>query len=114
MASSILPSGERLQWDQGSELILNNINGDYWEETVRVIPGSEIHYKYWTGHTINDPTFLRLGWEGPIQPYDSTAGNYRKFIAGDTDTVLQLEYYNSSGIICKSISGDHSNIKKIQ
>ncbi len=95
--SSILPSGEQLQWDQTSELLMENINGDYWEKTVHVIPGSEIHYKFWTGHSINDPTFLRLGWEGPVQPYDLTAGNYRKFIAGDTDTVLQVEYYNSSG-----------------
>jgi len=94
--SNILPSGEQIQWDQNSEIILDNIYGDYWEKTVQVIPGSEIHYKFWTGHSINDPTFLRLGWEGSVQPYDSTTGNYRKFIAGDTDTILQVEYYNSS------------------
>jgi arabinogalactan endo-1,4-beta-galactosidase len=95
--SNILPDGERLQWDQSSELIMENINGDYWEKTVQVFSGSEIRYKFWTGHDISNPTFLRLGWEGPIQPYDSIAGNYRKFIAGDTDTILQVEYYNSSG-----------------
>jgi len=95
--TNILPNGERLQWDQSSELILENINGDYWEKTVQVFSGSEIQYKYWTGHDINNPTFLRLGWEGPIQPYDSIAGNYRKFLAGVTDTILQVEYYNSSG-----------------
>lgn len=95
--SNILPSGENLTWDQNSQVILQNAGGDYWERTIRVLPGSEIHYKYWTGHSISDPTFLRLGWEGPIQPFDSTSGNYRKFIAGDTDTVVQIEYYNSSG-----------------
>lgn len=95
--SNILPSGESLSWDQNSEVIMQNTNGDYWQRTIRVLPGSEIHYKYWTGHSVNDPTFLRLGWEGPIQPYDLTNENYRKFIAGNQDTVLQVEFYNSSG-----------------
>ncbi|NWF88897.1 MAG: glycosyl hydrolase 53 family protein [Ignavibacteriaceae bacterium] len=95
--SSLLPSGEQILWDQNSDLIMNNVHGDYWEKTVRVIPGSEIHYKYWTGHSLTKPTFLRLGWEGPIQPYDLSSGNYRKFIAGTSDTVLQVEYYSSYG-----------------
>jgi len=95
--SNSLPSGENLSWDQNSQVVLQNVGGDYWERTIRVLPGTEIHYKYWTGHSISDPTFLRLGWEGPIQPHDSTTGNYRKFIAGDQDTILQIEYYNSSG-----------------
>ncbi|HSR18098.1 MAG TPA: hypothetical protein VLM39_08395, partial [Ignavibacteriaceae bacterium] len=37
-----------------------------------------------------------LGFEGPILSYDST-GSYRKFIAGNRDTVLSMEYFNPSG-----------------
>jgi len=96
--SNVLPSGENLTWDQNSQVVLQNDGGDYWTKTIRVLPGTEIHYKYWTGHSISDPTFLRLGWEGPIQPYDLTSGNYRKFIAGDADTILNVEYFNSSGV----------------
>jgi arabinogalactan endo-1,4-beta-galactosidase len=95
--SNTLPNGEQIQWGQNSEIIFSNAGGDYWEKTVHILPGSEIHYKYWTGHSSNVPTFLRLGWEGSVQPYDSSAGDYRKFIAGESDTVLQVEYYNSSG-----------------
>ncbi|MFZ1517925.1 MAG: glycosyl hydrolase 53 family protein [Ignavibacteriaceae bacterium] len=96
--SNILPGGENLTWDQNSQVILQNAGGDYWTKTIRVLPGSEIQYKYWTGHSMSDPTFLRLGWEGPIQPYDLTSGNYRKFIAGYQDTIIDVEYFNSSGV----------------
>ena len=93
--SNTLPSGEEVTFDQNSDLILENVNGDYWEKTVQVLPGTEIRYKYWTGHSLSEPTFLRVGWEGNIQPFDSSAITYRKFIAGESDTVLQVEYYNS-------------------
>lgn len=96
--SNVLPSGENLTWDQNSQVVLLNVGGDYWKKTIKVLPGTEIHYKYWSGHSINDPTFLRLGWEGPIQPFDSTSGNFRKFIAGNSDTTLSVEYFNSSGV----------------
>jgi arabinogalactan endo-1,4-beta-galactosidase len=95
--ADLLASGESILWDANSDVILNNVNGDYWQTTVRVVPGTQLNYKYWTGHSISKPTFLRLGWEGPIQPYDSSSGNFRKFIAGDKDTILQVEYYNSLG-----------------
>ncbi len=90
-----LTSGEKISWNDSSGIIFKNINGDYWQTTVKVLPGTELNYKYWTGHDSANPTFLRLGWEGPILPYDST-GSYRKFIAGNRDTVLSMEYFNSS------------------
>lgn len=94
--SDMLVSGEELTWDQSSEVILENFDGDYWKKTVRIIPGTEINYKYFTGHSPDEPTFLRFGWEGPIQPYDSSSGNFRTFIAGNKDTTLEVEYYNST------------------
>jgi arabinogalactan endo-1,4-beta-galactosidase len=90
-------SGEEITWDMNSKIILENLNGDYWQKTIRVLPGTEINYKYWTGHNRDNPTFLGLGWEGPILSYDS-AGSYRKFIAGVNDTILPVEYYNPSGV----------------
>ncbi|MBI2416956.1 MAG: T9SS type A sorting domain-containing protein [Ignavibacteriales bacterium] len=76
---------------------MQNTSGDYWQKTVRIKPGLEMQYKYWTGHSKTVPTFVRLGWEGPVTPYDSIAGNYRKFIAGTNDTIIDIEYYNPAG-----------------
>ncbi|MGE5806300.1 MAG: glycosyl hydrolase 53 family protein [Ignavibacteria bacterium] len=94
--SDTLASGENISWSDSSGIIFKNINGDYWQTTLKVLPGTELNYKYWTGHDSTNPTFLRLGWEGPILSYDS-AGSDRKFIAGNRDTILSMEYFNSSG-----------------
>lgn len=93
-----LPGGKRLSWDVSSEIILQNVEGDYWETTVKAIPNTTIQYKYWTGSDINTPTFVRLGWEGPIEPVDGSGGNYRVLELGDEDTVMNIEFYNPSGL----------------
>ena len=95
----VLPDSEVISWNNNSQIILKNIGGDYWEKTIQVLPGSEIHYKFWTGFSQNNSTFANLGLEGPIQPYDSSFGDFRKIIAGIKDTVLQIEYYNPSNEI---------------
>ncbi len=92
----ILPDSEVISWNNDSQITFKNVEDDYWEKTIQALPGSEIHYKYWTGYSIDYPTFTNLGLEGKIQPYDSSSGDFRKFIAGHNDTVLQVEYYNSS------------------
>ncbi len=91
-----LPDSEFISWNEDSQIIMQNVGGDYWEKTIQILPGSEIHYKYWTGHSQSIPTFTNLGLEGPVQPYDSSAADYRKFISGNNDTVVQIEYYNPS------------------
>lgn len=91
----VLPGDEEITWDSESDVIFENINGDYWETKIRMVPGTELQYKYWAGLSADNPTHLRLGWEGSVTPYDSQSGNYRKFLAGEQDTILQIEYFNS-------------------
>jgi hypothetical protein len=40
---------------------------------------------------------MRLGWEGPVIPEQSAIENTRIFTAGDKDTTLIIQYYNSGG-----------------
>lgn len=95
--SSLLPSGDIITWDAGSQLIAKNIGGDNWEYQFKLYQGDQLNYKFWAGHNINTPAYLRLGWEGPITPFDGSAVNGRLFTAGVADTVLATEYFNSSG-----------------
>ncbi len=97
ISSSLLPSGESVTWDATSTLILKNIGGDYWEHEFQMYPGDMLNYKIWTGHTKSKATFLRLGWEGPITPFNNVNLNARLFFAGNNDTTIQLQFYNSTG-----------------
>ena len=92
----ILPDGRKLSWYSDSELIMENIEGDYWQVVFEMRPGDTLLYKFWTGYNRNRPTYLRLGWEGPILPFQGK-GNTRIFIAGENDTILPIQFYNSTG-----------------
>jgi len=93
--TNYLPSGEKLSWDYNSQLIMQNIDGDNWEYECRMVPDDQIEFKFWTGLSKTQPTFPRLGWEGPITPFDNSNKNARLFNAGFEDTTLQIQYYNS-------------------
>lgn len=95
-SSSLLPSGERISWDSLSQLILKNVDGDYWQYTFKMYKDDTLEYKIWTGHTKTKGTYLRAGWEGPIIPYDGSNKNARLFIAKDHDTILPFQYINNS------------------
>lgn len=92
-----LPDGKRITWDASSEVFLENRGGDYWETTLPMNPGDRLSFKFWTGFSTTTGTFQRLGWEGPVTPAGSPTGNERVFVAGEQDTLLPLQYYNSSG-----------------
>ena len=92
-----LPDGKGITWESDSELILRNLGGDYWETTFQMFPGDVLSYKFWTGFGPAQGTFQRLGWEGPITPAGNFSGNRRVFVAGQRDTVVSLQYYNSTG-----------------
>lgn len=97
IGTNFLPSGEKLSWDKNSDLIMENIDGDNWEYEFEMYPEDQIEFKFWTGLTKSIPTFPRLGWEGPITPFDNSNKNARLFNAGFEDTTLQIQYYNSNG-----------------
>jgi arabinogalactan endo-1,4-beta-galactosidase len=94
LGSGLLPSGELLTWDSYSQIKPRNTGGDYWEYQCAMHRGDSLEFKLWTGHTSTTPTFPRLGWEGPTAPFNGL----RLIIAGSGDTVLPVQYYNSSGL----------------
>lgn len=93
VGSGLLPGGELLTWDSYSQVKPANLGGDYWEKTMTMFRGDSLVYKLWSGHSSTTPTYLRLGWEGPTTPYKGS----RMFVAGDLDTTLAVQYYNSKG-----------------
>jgi arabinogalactan endo-1,4-beta-galactosidase len=97
VSSNALPDGKRVTWESDSELILKNAGGDYWEVTLQMFPGDVLSYKFWSGFNQTQGTFQRLGWEGPIIPAGGLTGNRRVFVAGERDTVINVQYYNSTG-----------------
>jgi arabinogalactan endo-1,4-beta-galactosidase len=96
LAGRRLPDGGAVTWDSGSELILRNTGGDYWEATFPMAPGDTLSYKYWSGFGPTRGTFQRLGWEGPVLPDGGLSGNRRVLVTGQNDTVLAIEYFNSA------------------
>jgi arabinogalactan endo-1,4-beta-galactosidase len=98
IGSGLLPSGELFTWDSYSQVTPQNVGGDYWEYQLKMYSGDRLEYKIWTGHTAATPTYLRLGWEGPIVPFDSANVNARAYTAGSRDTTLEIQYYNSRGV----------------
>jgi arabinogalactan endo-1,4-beta-galactosidase len=96
VSSGFLPSGERISWGSDSQIILKNIDGDYWGYTFKMHPADKLEFLIWTGFSLQKGTFRNAGWETPVTPYDSSNSSYRIFTAGLTDTTLDLEYYNTA------------------
>lgn len=92
-----LADGRRISWNSDSDLQMVNMGGDYWEITFPLFVGDRLSYKFWTGFDRDSGTFLRLGWEGPITAYDGSGENARIFVAGESDTTLPVQFYNSLG-----------------
>lgn len=92
-----LPDGKKVSWQSDSDVILQNVGGDYWETTFQMFPGDELSFKFWSGFTPTQGTFQRLGFEGPITPIPGFIGNRRVVVAGEKDTVITIQYYNSTG-----------------
>jgi len=93
---NVLPDGRKLTWDAESELIMQNQGGDYWTISFPMYPGDTLFFKFWTGFSLSKPTFQRLGWEGPVQAYGLN-DNHRVIIAGERDTTIAVQYFNSTG-----------------
>jgi FlgD Ig-like domain len=92
-----LPDGNSITWDSDSDLIMTNIGGDYWEITFEMNSDDTLVYKFWTGWDENNGTSVVWdGWEGPLTNQLGLPGDNRAFITGQEDTVLDVQYYNST------------------
>ncbi len=94
VSHTLLPDGKKITWDANSDLVLKNVQGDYWSVTFQMFPGDMLAYKIWTGFSLNNGTFQRLGWEGPVKPTEGATANTRIFVAGQRDTAVTTQYYN--------------------
>jgi hypothetical protein len=85
-----------ITWSTSSGIVAQNIGGDYWEATFQAAPGDTIYYKFVTffDAALTKSTFHWGGWEGPINSGVAGAGENRALIVGNSDTTLDLQYYN--------------------
>ncbi|RMD89640.1 MAG: T9SS C-terminal target domain-containing protein [Calditrichaeota bacterium] len=101
----ILPDGKNITWDSSSELVMQNIGGDYWTITFQMNADDTLRYKFWTGFSADNGTFHPAtggsgsGWEQDVMPTNGLSGGNRAFISGATDTTVQLQYYNGTSQI---------------
>ena len=91
----ILPGEKTISWDNSSDLDLTNIGGDYWSITFDMYVGDTLKFKFWTGHDMNTGTQPGDGWEATFA--NQPIGDTRVFIAGENDTVVPVQYYNTIG-----------------
>ncbi len=89
------PDGENITWDSGSDLVLQNIGGDYWSLTINMEPNDTLYYKYFAGFNATTGTSGN-GWESNFINGD-LGWNTRTFIAGTNDTSLSVGYFNDDG-----------------
>jgi hypothetical protein len=90
-----LPDGKAINWGSSSDLVLQNVGGDYWEITFQMNSSDTLNYKFWTGFDSEEGTFCVWdGWEGDLIPYDGSEGSTRLLITGEADTTLPNQFYN--------------------
>ncbi|MGH7494091.1 MAG: FlgD immunoglobulin-like domain containing protein [bacterium] len=94
---AVLPGGKTITWDAGSQLLLQNTGGDYWNITFQMNADDTLRYKFWTGYTAATGTFFNTGWEGNLDATNGLPGGDRAFVSGSTDTTVDLQYYNGDG-----------------
>ena len=97
---ALLPDYNIIAWDETSDLVMTNIGGDYWEMSLLMMPDDTILYKFWTGFDDSTGTSVVWdGWEGDIIDPHGIEGNNRALISGTADTVVALQYYNSTAAL---------------
>jgi hypothetical protein len=90
----ILPGGNNISWSSASDLILQNVGGDYWQGTFEFNANDTINFKIWTGFDLDNGTAPDGGWEGAFNPSEGLNRDTRVVIIGEADTTLPLMYYN--------------------
>jgi arabinogalactan endo-1,4-beta-galactosidase len=96
LGSNLLPSGVLVTADANTQLIPQNVGGDYWENQISMYPSDSLIFKLWTGHSSSQQTYWNIGTEGKILAYDNSNLNQRLIIAGVNDTIIPLQFYSNS------------------
>lgn len=83
--------GQTITWDNTTDLIAENINGDYWKVSFNMLPGDTLDYKFWAGVNSTSPLLngSELGWE--------TGESRRFFLPNDqvADTTMPLTWFEA-------------------
>ena len=78
-----------MTWGADSEVLGENIGGDYWRVSLMAMPGDEFEYKFWTGFSLDpEEETANGGWE---------SGDNRSLSIPADQTeplVLDLTFYN--------------------
>jgi hypothetical protein len=90
----ILPGGNNISWGAASDLILQNVGGDYWQGTFEFNANDTINFKLWTGFDVDNGTAPDGGWEGAFNPSEGLTRDTRVVIFGDADTTLPVMFYH--------------------
>lgn len=56
--------GQVIRWNDQSDIVADNLGGDYWQATVNVMPGDTLEYKFWVGYSLDPEVDAAGGWEG--------------------------------------------------
>jgi hypothetical protein len=84
--------GETIDWGSSATAELNNIGGDYWSNTFRMVKGDTILYKYrW-----DVPGTSRTADEKGFAESENPAGWDTRGIVATSDIVLPVEYWNNT------------------
>ena len=99
---ALTPGGDLITWSNTSTLIMENVGGDYWEKTFTMNADDTLAYKFWTGFDANTGTAVVWdGWEGSLSDPNGIHSGNRILITGAADTVLDLQFYNSSSSLTR-------------
>ena len=100
-SADTLAPGVILTWNGYSTLLLDYVDGDYWEATFPIPAGSQLAYKFWTNSMYDTvyggADYENKGWESSIEKLDYVYGTDRGLdlstFAG-TDTTLPIQFVN--------------------
>jgi len=83
--------GQTVDWNSSTDIVTNNIGGDYWTVSFDMAAGDELNYKYYAGSASDTPLINgnEQGWE---------SGGNRTLslpVAQSADTTVDLTYYET-------------------
>ncbi len=83
--------GQTIDWNNSTDLVAENMGGDYWSVSFDMAAGDEINYKWWAGVDAN--TGLRNGGE---TGWESGGNNQFKLAAdASADVTTELQWYET-------------------
>jgi hypothetical protein len=78
-----------ITWGNDIQNEMDHVGGDYWSKSMTLQVGDTLRYKYVVTYASG------TGWEQGVVPAGPVSGGDRVYIVGDTDTTLDVEFWNN-------------------